>query len=521
MGATEIMTPGSSCAAHQSIYHIGKCLRSNMRDRKWPTRLLTIVVAITLCVVSPARADASMGSSDATLATSLASLKLVNYYPANSVGPNFWLHWDAQQVASDFARAASVSANAIRLVIQPSAFGWPTPTAMMLQRLSATVALAQSAHLKVQLTLFDHWSAWNELQETNTWMRAVVSPYANNPAIAFVELQNEVNIRDYAQINWVRLTLPILESLMGSVPVTVSLSTADPTVLADLMAQLGSSAPEFWDVHYYGQPAKAFSLLAADKAEVAPTPLFVGETGLSSYDPTTGGQDEVAQAQYLAVIEAACTRLGLPPAAPWVLNDFTPTASPGGPMSESEYYFGLFQTNGTPKLAASVVKQYFSTGNIPEVLNDDFTMGVHGELPNGWYPWMGDLASLAFDPSVGLVAPGSLRISDSGWSPLGVPSVYTTPVTQPSAPGQQFRLSAWVKGLEATGCTDVAIAWYKGSGDWIGNSTSSKLPAGTTEWTQLTATGIAPAGTVYLQIYLRSWSNRGTVWFDDVSFSQI
>jgi hypothetical protein len=99
-----------------------------------------------------------------------------------------------------------------------------------------------------------------------------------------------------------------------------------------------------------------------------------------------------------------------------------------------------------------------------------------------------------------------------------VPAFYISPIDAHVVPGQSYTATAWVRGLNATGATRVALAWFDASGAYLGQVESAVLPTGTTGWTLLTAAGVAPAGAAYLQIHLKSAYNRGTAWFDDVTF---
>ena len=160
--------------------------------------------------------------------------------------------------------------------------------------------------------------------------------------------------------------LPYLSTVMPGTLRTVSTASVTPQVFALFTHELKSSPPDFWDYHYYGPAGDAYSMLSRIKALAAPRPLFVGETGYST-DGTPGDQaaQEQEQAAYYQAVFTAAAALELPDPAPWMLNDFAPGAIP--PVSQAarepvQYGYGLFQLNGTPKPAATVVSRAFSGG---------------------------------------------------------------------------------------------------------------------------------------------------------------
>jgi endo-1,4-beta-mannosidase len=296
----------------------------------------------------------------------IADLKEVNYYPAAGGHTYMWSRFDPTVIDRDFARIHALGANTVRIFIQPSVFGFPAVRPVMADRLSEVIGLAAKHSLRVHLTLFDWWSQYTDIHGSKEWVSSLLSRYRDDPRIAVVELQNEIYPRNRAAVAWVTRMLPYLSTVMPGTLRTVSTASVPPEVFALFTRELKSSPPDFWDYHYYGPAADAYSLLSRIKALAAPRPLFIGETGYST-DRTPGDQatQEHAQAAYYQAVFTAAEALGLPRPAPWILNDF----SPGGIPPESpavhepaQYGFGLFQLNGTPKPAAAVVRRGFSGG---------------------------------------------------------------------------------------------------------------------------------------------------------------
>jgi hypothetical protein len=430
---------------------------------------------------------------------------------------------------------ASLNANAVRIIIQAWTFGYPAPQPTMQDHLAQMVALAQHHGLRVQLTLFDWWSSYGDLSGSSQWAEAVLSPYAGDPRIACIELKNEINPADPAAMAWAQRMIPYVRHLAHGIPVTLSVSAGLATLRA-LVTALQSTPPDFYTYHYYGHyggkdVADAYATLQQAEQIAAPTPLFVGETGLST-SATTAGSDsgpagpaalEASQDHYYRTVDYATRALGLPPAAPWVLYDFAQGAIPpsGAAATPNEYSYGLYHTDGTAKPAAKSTAMFFGPGTVDTSFNNGFETGFQAgvvTLPTEWRLFHASQAAFARDTHMAHSGVASARISNSTGDNTGVPAFYLSPIDAHVVPRRSYAATAWVRGLNATGATDVTLAWFDASGAYLGQSESAVLPTGTTDWTLLSAKGVAPTGAAYVQIHLRSGHNRGTAWFDDVTF---
>jgi hypothetical protein len=303
--------------------------------------------------------------SPMAMVSSVRDLKEVNYYPAAGGWTYMWSRFDPTAIDRDFTRIRALDANTVRIIIQPSVFGFPTVRPVMAVRLSEVIGLAAKHSLRVHLTLFDWWSGFTDIHGSKEWVSSLLSRYRGDPRIAVLELQNEIYPQNRKVVAWVTTMLPYLSTVMPRTLRTVSpTASVSPEVFAFFTHELKSSPPDFWDYHYYGPAGDARSLLSRIKALAAPRSLLVGETGYST-DAAPGDQaaQEQAQAAYYRAVFTATAVLGLPSPAPWTLNDFSPGAIPpsGGTADEAaQYGFGLFKLNGTPKPAAAVVRRAFS-----------------------------------------------------------------------------------------------------------------------------------------------------------------
>jgi hypothetical protein len=309
-----------------------------------------------------ARQLAVVPKGPAVLERTVGDLKEVNYFPAAGGWTYMWSRFDPTAIDRDFARIRALGANTVRIFIQPSVFGFPTVRPVMADRLSEVIGLAARHSLRVHLTLFGLWSQYADIGGSKEWVSSLLSRYRDDPRIAVVELQNEVNPQDPEAVAWVRTMLPYLSTVLPATLRTVSTASVPPEVFALFTHKLKSSPPDFWDYHYYGPPGDAYRVLSSIKALAAPRPLFIGETGYST-DGTPGDQaaQEQAQAAYYRAVITAAAALRLPTPAPWTLNDFFPGAIPTPAAGrQAQYGYGLFQLNGTPKPAAAVVRRAFS-----------------------------------------------------------------------------------------------------------------------------------------------------------------
>ena len=83
----------------------------------------------------------------------------------------------------------------MRIFVQPSVFGFPTVHPVMASRLSEVIELAAKHSLRVHLTLFDWWSQYTDIDGSKEWVPLLLSRYRDDPRIAVVEPQNEVDPR--------------------------------------------------------------------------------------------------------------------------------------------------------------------------------------------------------------------------------------------------------------------------------------------------------------------------------------
>ncbi|MCC6495802.1 MAG: hypothetical protein IT193_06040 [Propionibacteriaceae bacterium] len=475
---------------------------------------------------NPGRLSSALGETPgaAPVRAMLVPLKLVSYFPARNGWEYMWSNWDLEAMDRDFAQLASFGFNSVRIIVQAPTIGYPRPSQLMLDRLSRTIGLAASHGLRVQLTLFDWWSDYEDIDGSRTWASAVLAGYRGDSRIAYIDIQNEANTTDSRVTTWLQHIAPFVKERVGSIPVTSSVNTIER-----LRALVHANVPvDLYDFHFYYQPELAYRAFMQARQVVGPVPLFVGEAGYSTYVnnrfagglPPTPGAQEAFQEQFHRTIQYAAHLAGLPMAAPWIFKDFASDAMIPPPIDSyvAERSFGLFRTDGTPKPAAGTLARVLRGEQTDLSFNNGFELSDESGLPTYWRLHHLHQARFSRDPTVSRSGGASGAISRSGGDDSSLPAFFLTPVA-PIAAETSYTVSAWVRGESATGLTRIALAWFDEAGSYIGSDTSPNAPLGTIGWQQLAVTAVAPETAAGVQIHLQSAFNSGTAWFDDVVFN--
>jgi len=84
--------------------------------------------------------------------------------------------------------------------------------------------------------------------------------------------------------------------------------------------------------------------------------------------------------------------------------------------------------------------------------------------------------------------------------------------------GKTYTASAWFKTLNASDHGVITINFWNSASQVLAGMDGGTIN-GSTDWTQLTVSGTAPAGTAFIRVEFRLWGG-GTLWADDVILSQ-
>jgi len=498
---------------------MARFMSSHLR-RKLALAGVTMLVILLLGSSIPRAKDAS-----ASTGASLASLRVINYFPSSDGWGSMWWNWNPAHMETDFARIASLHANAVRIIVSAPAFGFPKISPTMISRLSQTIDLAAAQGLHVELTLFNEWHDYTAIQESKAWASELLDSFRGDPQIAYIDLHNELPANtNGSALSWAQAMVPYVQSVDGGIPVTVSTSISSGVApLKALVKGLASSPPNLYDVHYYGSAADAYGVLRDAKHVAGSIPMFVGETGFAT-DPSYGWARELQpsapslesyQDYYFRMIEYATQALELPPAAPWILYDM-----PGQGGTQWGYHMGILHSDGTPKPAAITLAGLFSGGSVGLSFNNGFEeRNGDPPEPSVWRRWLAPDAKFSIDGKVAHSGSASARIDDAGGNHLiGCPAFYAAPIAA-IVPNVTYTAGAWVRGQATRGESRVVLVWSNLEGHYIASSDSTSLPSGTFNWRELTVSAKPPPGAAAVEIDLQVCENPGTTWFDDVTFS--
>ena len=480
--------------------------------------LLASTLLLGLLPAGPAHArPAPKKEAAPTLATRMVAVqtaKTINYYPANAGWSRMWTTFDTRQIDADLARAQSLGATSVRALVFPQAFGYPNVKAEYASKLATFVSMAAARGMTVKLTLFDWWDAYDEPGTSLAWAKTILAPYRDDKRIVAVELKNELDTTDPAAMAWAKKIVPAVRAAYPNMPLTLSVDgVVGATGMAKIKAAMTGSPLDFYDFHFYGNSERALATIRRAQAVVAPTPMVIGEAGVS-----TQGNTEGEQAAFLARVFQAATLAGIRSVAPWTLNDFAAGAIPESEVAGNpvQYRYGLYTTTGVAKPAAAVVKAGWAGTAMPASLMDLSFESAQAQSP--WRAYLPELGRPARTIAVARTGKQSVSMTGTDRNSAGSPSYRVAPII-PVQPGQKWHAEVFARGSKATGSSQIALSWFDVNDKWLGGAASPSLPAGNTGWVRLTVDGVAPTGAASVQVHLKSGDNSGTVWFDDVAMS--
>lgn len=491
---------------------------------------------------TPAGADpTSLGAGTPRVAP--ASLRLLNYFPAAHPWERMWTQYSHADTVTDFARITALHANAVRIIVFPSVMGFVSgavPSADA-AHLADMVQVAAQDGLAVQLTLFDSATYWapatgsyqpysGQPALTERWLSSLLTPYRGDPRIALVELENEMDPYNPAQMAWAAQVLGALPSLLPGVPRTASTwGSSDGSRETALLASLNGRL-DVLDAHLYGTPGENAAVLQALCSRAAGRPVIVGEAGATSGTLRTVGDDE-AQAKAYSLLREVTHAFGIGGFAPWTLLDLTQAGVPSWLTPPDQADYGLIRTDGTQKPAARVVTAMFvamtggpatggatAPGNVDGGFESEDSSPTTGTTLGAWQEYLPALAG-TIGTATGLGTNGSRAalIGRTGSSPSGVAAVYQRFVAP--AAGSRITVTAQLRLVGGTGCSTVSLAWFAGN-SYLGNLTGTCADNSVTGWQGIGASATVPAGVTEFQVYLQSASDDGIGYFDNAAVTE-
>ncbi|MGF6992021.1 cellulase family glycosylhydrolase [Paraburkholderia sp. GAS32] len=353
------------------VYRFSHVMRM-INDATLATGSLMRLGLSALCMVasvalSPAYADINVPNL-----SEIQGARMINYYRSDAGWMYFWTNWNQDRVAADLDKIKSLGFNSVRIFLQPDEFGFPDGRAEDLKKLKTLLTITRDKGLKVQLTLFDLWGAYDDIAGSEKWIDGIRSAFPNTNGILYIDLRNEVNLDQRGVKEWISKMLPYARKKFAGVPVTFSM-VAGVTVPIDrrIVDAIGSKIePDFWDVHFYMSPGALQGVIDAVRVnDPSHKRLFFGELGFSTTpkgSSSLSGDDcaagEAEQASYFAKISEILGKNGLPAPGVWVFSDFDRNAIPsqlGVSKRPREYCFGLVSTTGRIKPAGQMMNNLF------------------------------------------------------------------------------------------------------------------------------------------------------------------
>jgi Domain of unknown function (DUF4832)/Domain of unknown function (DUF4874) len=502
----------------------------------------------------------------------------VNYFPVVNGGYSMWepANYNGPQYQDDMETAAGLGFTTMRVILaaQSGEFDFPTPTTTELGNWANFYGRAKTVGMKIHLTLFDYFGNYGHIDDSKTWINAVLGALPDFDSIVQIETQNEApfyygsdgddtrgavsysgsydagwtlsestsNLTGYVATIWTSLMIPYIRSVAPGIPVTASCGYGYDDLAAWYEFANGQAfEPDWWDWHCY--PGLITQVWAGIQQAISvtgnnPAKLAFGETGYTTAPTGTQGtaQAQQYQADFLQTVRWTCARLGLPDPSPWILFDIEdcPQFSPSGQT------FGLYTTADAIKISGQMYQSAAPGSAVPPVGLNGTMQGTTqtdtngNTLPPRWFAYkgqgIGDAApaqpititvsdSVTYDgnPTVVLTASSSGMSNDDN-SPALQANPCTLPLIYPGT-GYTFSIALQASGnYQGTGisgnpgiCPYLEVSWYDGEDNYLSSTSGAQLTL-TGSFAVYSLNATAPADAANASLFLNAGYNAGTIW---------
>ncbi|EDP71257.1 hypothetical protein FBALC1_02197 [Flavobacteriales bacterium ALC-1] len=253
----------------------------------------------------------------------ISEIKGINYYPQANAWNMFGDNFDADIIASDFELITSSGLNSIRIFVPYESFGKSALDQDKLLQLNTLLELAETAKLKVMVTLFDFYGDYSVLDWSLTQRHAktIVNAIKDQSALLAWDIKNEPNLdfesRGEALVTaWLDKMVDFVKSQDPNHPVTIGWSNAESsTILKDKL--------DFVSFHYYEDVNKLVDTYKGLKTQITNKPIVISEYGMSSYSGLWNpfGNSEDHQAEYHKSMQSIFSQNDISYMS-WTLYDF-------------------------------------------------------------------------------------------------------------------------------------------------------------------------------------------------------
>ncbi|WP_179333617.1 cellulase family glycosylhydrolase [Winogradskyella costae] len=293
-------------------------------------------------------------TAQVTQPVSTTTINGINYYPQATPWAMFGDHFDADIIASDFELIQSTGLNSIRLFVPYEDFGKSDIDQNKLDQLITILDLAESANLKVMVTLFDFYGDYSVLNWTLTQRHAktIIQALKDHKALAVWDIKNEPNLdfesRGTSLVTaWLAHMIDFVKAQDPNHAVTIGWSNAESATLLKDKLDLVS-------FHYYEDLEALDATFETLKSNITDKPIVITEYGMSSYHGFWNpfGNSEEGQAEYHKTIQSIFSEHDIQFMS-WTLYDFgkIPKEVVGRlPWRQNaQKHFGFIDENGIRK----------------------------------------------------------------------------------------------------------------------------------------------------------------------------
>lgn len=301
----------------------------------------------------------------------------INYYPQQHPWKTFHLgEWEPTVTEKELKLAVAFGANNVRTFIDfnasltgttldaPVMAGGLLPHRQYLANVREFIEIAGRLNLPAQVTLFDGMS-WELYQPSNFWMietylRALIPPFANDPRILCWDLQNEPDraIRTVGA----EIVIPFFQRVSKLV------RQLDPRQLQTI-GWIGRERSkyfpdldqylDFWCFHFYDKAANLPELVKFYKTQTT-KPVMLQEFGLPTGGPNEPNTEADQAAHYDSVLKTLDENQ-MCGSVLWCLNNY-PVGLAGNPPVQTDHrenHFGVLRLDYSEKPVTQILRKYW------------------------------------------------------------------------------------------------------------------------------------------------------------------
>lgn len=317
------------------------------------------------------------------------TLKGTNYWLSAAPFADTWAEWNGPNVLAELEKARDLGVNTIRIGIpydNPETFDvvWGSDESMstvspwIKSQMTQVLQIASGYNMKVIFILFnwydDHPPANTPQERSNfAYLDGIVGAFANDDRVLAWDLNNEPDNseewkagRESDFIEWMRRMAIHIRGIDARHPITVGVG--DYRTLWH-KSENGDTILDISDVvQFHCYDAGNLSAQIAEIKKRTTKPILLGEMG---WPTSTGGQpprpgaqfDEPTQTYLYTTMLEQAKSANIAGVLQWTLYDFDEAKAHlvGG----FERYFGLFRRDNTPKPAALIFKDNYTSAPLP------------------------------------------------------------------------------------------------------------------------------------------------------------